>query len=275
MHSPRDRGRALAVRAPRATGRPEAGAAARGGWPAGPFAARACWPPSRVGAAVTRRSLKREVPWLPMKRPSAGAVWRSAGGARPGRRDPPGGGRGRAQADHPAGTRGLGQDQTPCGRASAARTCSRTSASGRRFSGFDHRADTRAGWCTPAGYGAHGYFENYEPLTEIKPRADPFCEALRTRRSTVRFSTVAGNKGSSDLARDVRGFATKFYTREGNWVLRRDQHAGLLHPGRHEVPGPYPQRPRAEPDRGFPQPQTAHDNFWDFASLMPESGCTC
>jgi len=68
------------------------------------------------------------------------------------------------------------------------------------------------------GYGAHGYFENYEPLTEIT-RADPFCEAGLRTPVFVRFSTVAGNKGSSDLARDVRGFATKFYTREGNWDL--------------------------------------------------------
>ena len=64
------------------------------------------------------------------------------------------------------------------------------------------------------GYGAHGYFENYEPLAEIT-RADPFCEAGLRTPVFVRFSTVAGNKGSSDLARDVRGFATKFYTGEG------------------------------------------------------------
>jgi catalase len=68
------------------------------------------------------------------------------------------------------------------------------------------------------GYGAHGYFENYEPLTEI-PRADPFSEAGLRTPVFVRFSTVAGNKGSTDLARDVRGFATKFYTRAGNWDL--------------------------------------------------------
>jgi Catalase/haloacid dehalogenase-like hydrolase len=68
------------------------------------------------------------------------------------------------------------------------------------------------------GYGAHGYFENYEPLTDIT-RADPFSEAGLRTPVFVRFSTVAGNKGSSDLARDVRGFATKFYTREGNWDL--------------------------------------------------------
>src|ERR1700755_3367662 len=68
------------------------------------------------------------------------------------------------------------------------------------------------------GYGAHGYFENYEPLAEIT-RADPFSEAGLRTPVFVRFSTVAGNKGSTDLARDVRGFATKLYTREGNWDL--------------------------------------------------------
>ena len=65
------------------------------------------------------------------------------------------------------------------------------------------------------GYGAHGFFENYEPLTDLT-RADLFQRAGERTPVFVRFSTVAGNKGSADLARDVRGFATKFYTREGN-----------------------------------------------------------
>ena len=58
------------------------------------------------------------------------------------------------------------------------------------------------------GYGAHGFFENYEPLTEIT-RADPFSETALRTPVFVRFSTVAGNKGSSDLARDVRGFGSR------------------------------------------------------------------
>ena len=66
------------------------------------------------------------------------------------------------------------------------------------------------------GFGAHGYFENYEPLTDLT-RADLFSEAGLRTETFVRFSTVAGNKGSADLARDVRGFAVKFYTRQGNW----------------------------------------------------------
>src|SRR4051812_48043590 len=65
------------------------------------------------------------------------------------------------------------------------------------------------------GYGARGYFEPYESLADLT-RADLFQEAGRRTDVFVRFSTVAGSKGSPDLARDVRGFAVKFYTREGN-----------------------------------------------------------
>src|SRR6478609_2323991 len=68
------------------------------------------------------------------------------------------------------------------------------------------------------GFGAHGYFENYEPLSEIT-RADLFQRAGERTPVFVRFSTVAGNKGSFDLARDVRGFAVKLYTKDGNWDL--------------------------------------------------------
>src|SRR4051812_20017726 len=68
------------------------------------------------------------------------------------------------------------------------------------------------------GYGLHGYFENYESLSDVT-RADLFQRPGERTEVFVRFSTVAGNKGSFDLARDVRGFATKFYTKEGNWDL--------------------------------------------------------
>jgi catalase len=119
------------------------------------------------------------------------------------------------------------------------------------------------------GYGAHGFFENYESLADIT-RADLFQRPGERTQVFVRFSTVAGNKGSSDLARDVRGFATKFYTREGNWDLVGNN-----------IPIFFIQDPikfpdlvhsvKQEPDRGFPQAQSAHDNFWDFASLSPET----
>src|SRR5690348_18267873 len=68
------------------------------------------------------------------------------------------------------------------------------------------------------GFGAHGYFENYESLSDIT-RADLFQRKGEKTPAFVRFSTVVGSKGSPDLARDVRGFAAKFYTREGNWDL--------------------------------------------------------
>src|SRR4029450_12637919 len=66
------------------------------------------------------------------------------------------------------------------------------------------------------GFGAHGYFETYEALSDIT-RADIFQRCGEKTPAFVRFSTVAGNKGSFDLARDVRGFAVKLYTQEGNW----------------------------------------------------------
>ena len=86
----------------------------------------------------------------------------------------------------------------------------------------------------------------------------------------VRFSTVAGNKGSADLARDVRGFATKFYTREGNWDLVGNNIPVFFIQDAIKFPDLI-HAAKQEPDRGFPQAQTAHDNFWDFVSLMPES----
>ena len=119
------------------------------------------------------------------------------------------------------------------------------------------------------GYGAHGYFENYAPLTDIT-RADVFSEAGLRTPVFVRFSTVAGNKGSGDLARDVRGFATKFYTREGNWDLVGNNIPVFFIQDAIKFPDLI-HAAKQEPDRGFPQAQTAHDNFWDFASLMPES----
>lgn len=119
------------------------------------------------------------------------------------------------------------------------------------------------------GYGAHGYFETYESLGDVT-RADLFQRAGERTEVFARFSTVAGNKGSADLARDVRGFAVKFYTREGNWDLVGNNMPVFFI----QDPIKFPDLVHAakqEPDRGFPQAQTAHDNFWDFVSLMPES----
>ena len=119
------------------------------------------------------------------------------------------------------------------------------------------------------GSGAHGYFELTEPLTDIS-RADIFQRKGERTPVFVRFSTVAGNKGSADLPRDVRGFAVKFYTKEGNWDLVGNnipvffiQDAIKFPDVVHSV--------KDEPDRGFPQAASAHDTFWDFISLTPES----
>jgi catalase len=119
------------------------------------------------------------------------------------------------------------------------------------------------------GFGAHGFFECYESLRDIT-RADPFQEAGLRTPAFVRFSTVAGSKGSPDLARDVRGFAVKLYTREGNWDLVGNNMPVFFIQDAIKFPDLI-HSAKPEPDRDFPQAQTAHDNFWDFASLMPES----
>ncbi len=119
------------------------------------------------------------------------------------------------------------------------------------------------------GMGAHGYFENYDSLSDVT-RADPFQHAGQKTEVFVRFSTVAGNKGSADLARDVRGFAVKFYTKEGNWDLIGNNIPVFFIQDAIKFPDLI-HAAKQEPDRGFPQAQTAHDNFWDFMSLTPES----
>jgi catalase len=119
------------------------------------------------------------------------------------------------------------------------------------------------------GFGAHGYFENYQSLSDIT-KADLFQRAKEKTPVFVRFSTVAGNKGSADLARDVRGFAVKFYTKEGNWDLVGNNIPVFFIQDAMKFPDLI-HAAKDEPDSGFPQAQTAHDNFWDFVSLMPES----
>jgi len=119
------------------------------------------------------------------------------------------------------------------------------------------------------GYGAHGYFELTESLADIS-RADLFQRAGERRPAFVRFSTVAGSKGSFDLARDVRGFAVKLYTQEGNWDLVGNNIPVFFIQDAIKFPDLI-HAAKPEPDRMFPQAQTAHDNFWDFISLTPES----
>jgi catalase len=119
------------------------------------------------------------------------------------------------------------------------------------------------------GYGAHGFFETYESLAAYT-RADLFQRPGEKTPVFVRFSTVAGNKGSADLARDVRGFAVKMYTQEGNWDLVGNNIPVFFIQDAIKFPDII-HAAKQEPDRAFPQAQTAHDNFWDFISLTPES----
>jgi catalase len=119
------------------------------------------------------------------------------------------------------------------------------------------------------GYGAHGFFELTDSLSDIT-RADLFQRAGEQTPVFVRFSTVAGSKGSFDLARDVRGFAVKFYTQEGNWDLVGNNIPVFFIQDAIKFPDLI-HAAKPEPDRAFPQAQTAHDNFWDFISLSPES----
>ncbi|MDF9797375.1 catalase [Catalinimonas alkaloidigena] len=119
------------------------------------------------------------------------------------------------------------------------------------------------------GFGAHGFFELYDSLAEYS-KADIFQRKGEKTPAFVRFSTVAGNKGSFDLARDVRGFAVKLYTQEGNWDIVGNNIPVFFIQDAIKFPDLI-HSAKPEPDRGFPQAQTAHDNFWDFVSLMPES----
>ena len=119
------------------------------------------------------------------------------------------------------------------------------------------------------GYGARGYFEAYESLSEIT-MADPLQEAGRRTEAFARFSTVAGNMGSPDLARDIRGFAVKLYSQQGNWDIVGNNAPVFFIQDAMKFPDLI-HSVKEEPDRGWPQAASAHDTFWDFVSLMPES----
>jgi catalase len=119
------------------------------------------------------------------------------------------------------------------------------------------------------GSGAHGVFESYEALTDLT-RAAPFAEAGKKTPVFVRFSTVAGERGSTDTARDVRGFAVKFYTDEGNWDLVGNNIPVFFIQDAIKFPD-LVHAVKPEPHHQMPQASSAHDTFWDFVSLMPES----
>ena len=119
------------------------------------------------------------------------------------------------------------------------------------------------------GYGAHGVFELTESLAEFTT-AEVLTNVGQQTEVFVRFSTVAGRAGSMDLARDVRGFAVKLYTPQGNWDIVGNNIPVFFIQDAIKFPD-LVHAVKEEPDRGFPQAQSAHDNFWDFASLMPEA----
>ena len=119
------------------------------------------------------------------------------------------------------------------------------------------------------GSAAHGYFECYDALSE-HTKAAPFAEKGKVTPVFVRFSTVAGERGSADTARDVRGFAVKFYTDAGNWDLVGNNIPVFFIQDAMKFPDLI-HAAKPEPHNAIPQAATAHDTFWDFASLMPES----
>jgi catalase len=118
------------------------------------------------------------------------------------------------------------------------------------------------------GSAAHGYFEAYEDFSQFT-RAAPFADAGKITPVFVRFSTVVGERGSVDTARDVRGFAVKFYTDEGNWDLVGNNIPVFFIQDAMKFPD-LVHAIKPEPHHGMPQAASAHDTFWDFASLMPE-----
>jgi catalase len=119
------------------------------------------------------------------------------------------------------------------------------------------------------GSAAHGTFTPYDTARKLSRAA--FLQYPKVRTPVfVRFSTVAGGAGSIDLARDVRGFATKFYTSEGVFDLVGNNIPVFFIQDALKFPDLI-HAVKMEPDRGFPQAASAHDTFWDFVSLMPET----
>lgn len=119
------------------------------------------------------------------------------------------------------------------------------------------------------GSAAHGYFEAYDNAKEYTKAG--FLQDTSVKTPVfVRFSTVAGFKGSTDLARDVRGFAVKFYTQEGNFDLVGNNIPVFFIQDAMKFPD-LVHAVKPEPHNEIPQAASAHDTFWDFISLMPES----
>ena len=118
------------------------------------------------------------------------------------------------------------------------------------------------------GSAAHGFFECTKAIPELT-RASLLGEVGKQTPVFVRFSTVLGERGSTDTARDVRGFAVKFYTDEGNWDLVGNNIPVFFIQDAMKFPD-LVHAAKPEPHFAMPQAASAHDTFWDFASLMPE-----
>ncbi|HLO99450.1 MAG TPA: catalase, partial [Fimbriimonas sp.] len=137
-----------------------------------------------------------------------------------------------------------------------------------KISHFDHeRIPERV--VHARGSAAHGVFVNYEPLPELT-KAGLFQEAGKETPVFVRFSTVGGSRGSADTPRDVRGFAVKFYTEEGNWDLVGNNMPVFFIQDAIKFPD-LVHSVKPEPNNEIPQASSAHDTFYDFISLTPES----
>jgi len=119
------------------------------------------------------------------------------------------------------------------------------------------------------GSAAHGVFKVYEPMSSIT-KANFLSDPSLETPVFVRFSTVAGSRGSSDLARDVRGFAVKFYTQEGNFDLVGNNIPVFFIQDAIKFPDMV-HAVKPEPHNEIPQAASAHDTFWDFITLTPES----
>ncbi|RWZ58724.1 catalase [Halobacillus fulvus] len=119
------------------------------------------------------------------------------------------------------------------------------------------------------GFAAHGEFELYEPLKKYT-KAKFLNDTSRTTPVLVRFSTVAGSKGSTETPRDTRGFATKFYTEEGNYDLVGNNIPVFFIQDAIKFPD-LVHAVKPEPHNGIPQAASAHDTFWDFVANNQES----
>lgn len=119
------------------------------------------------------------------------------------------------------------------------------------------------------GAAAHGYFQPYRSLSDVT-KADFLADPKKKTPVFVRFSTVQGSRGSADSVRDIRGWATKFYTEEGVYDLVGNNTPVFFIQDAHKFPD-FVHAVKPEPHNEIPQGASAHDSFWDYVSLQPET----